>query len=237
MREHDVQRRRVDRSGKANPKCAALDLDHPSPGCSHDTRLCRRGRLRLRWPELRRHSCVLDAQRHEHSGAIGRFAQRRASPGLQQAPRHSAPTCQRRDIDPAHQALRHQRRLLRGCPPAPPGDARDQLDPPILAAFVPVLMHGIIASTIHPATRKHSPHPKHCTRPYPRRGWLTGAPWGWRVRSCVAAEHPPARAPVVTARFACRSTARVRPAARQVPGDTDGPQGEAPVLASQSACQ
>ena len=36
----------------------------------------------------------------------------------------------------------------------------------------------------------------------------------------------------MTAWVACRSTARMRPAARQVPGDQDGPQGEAPVLAT-----
>jgi len=66
---------------------------------------------------------------------------------------------------------------------------------------------------------------------------LTGAPLGCRVLSWRLGHHLAARAPAVMAKEARRLTARMRPAARQVPGDQDGPQGEAPVLASQSACQ
>ena len=42
---------------------------------------------------------------------------------------------------------------------------------------------------------------------------------------------------VVTATSASRSTAIMRPAARRVPGDSDGPQGVAPGPSSQSAVQ
>jgi len=66
---------------------------------------------------------------------------------------------------------------------------------------------------------------------------LTGAPSVCRVLSRRLGYHLAARSPAVTAKQARRLTARIRPAARQVPGDQDGPQGEAPVLAGQSACQ
>jgi len=66
---------------------------------------------------------------------------------------------------------------------------------------------------------------------------LTGAPSVCRVLSRRLGYHLAARAPAVTAKQARRLTARMRPAARQVPGDQDGPQREAPVLAGQSACQ
>ena len=66
---------------------------------------------------------------------------------------------------------------------------------------------------------------------------LTGALSGCRVLSWRLGYHLAARVPAVTAQEARRLTAHKRPAARQVPGDQDGPQGEAPVLASRSACQ
>ncbi len=150
MREHHVQRCCVDLAGKANPQPAVLDLDQAHRHSSRRGR-CRRTCVSYWRAAVPRRSGVLDAQRHKHPGAIRCLPHRRASPRLQQPAGNAAPTRQRRDIHPRLQALCHQCRLLFSCPSTPPRNSRDQLDPAILAAFVPVLMHGIIAATIHPA--------------------------------------------------------------------------------------
>jgi hypothetical protein len=56
------------------------------------------------------------------------------------------------DVDPRLQALGNQSRLLRGGPPSAPDSTGDQLDPAIRVAFVPVLMHGIMADNFHRLT-------------------------------------------------------------------------------------
>ncbi len=67
---------------------------------------------------------------------------------------------------------------------------------------------------------------------------LTGAPSEWKMRNRVAALVS-ANPSIWRDGHCVRAAGRPErdPAARQVPGDSDGPQGEAPVPASQSACQ
>src|SRR6202035_1667666 len=65
----------------------------------------------------------------------------------------TAPPGQRRHVGPGLQALRNQRGLFRGTPSPATRHPGNQLDPAILIAFAPVLMHGIMAGIIHRPTR------------------------------------------------------------------------------------
>jgi hypothetical protein len=170
MREHQTQRHCINRTGQAHPQTSALDLKRSCLGYWWRTR----SRLRRyfaprcdlsRWVS---YGCLFDAKWNEELAVSRRLSHRCAPPRLQQPAADTMATRQHQHVDPGLQALGNQRRLLRSAPSSAPYSAGNDLYPTILVTFVPVLMHGIMASIFHRLTRPIQ-HSRRLDRSSPRR--------------------------------------------------------------------
>jgi len=77
LSQHQAERAGIDRTGEADPKAAALELDHPRHG--HGDRPA--GRVVACWAELRWRP-TLDPKRDENLAAVRHLSHRRPPPGL-----------------------------------------------------------------------------------------------------------------------------------------------------------
>jgi hypothetical protein len=170
MRQHQTQRRRIDRTGEAHPQTCALDLKRSCLGYCSRTR----SRIRRRFAPRCGQSCwasrgrLLNAKRNEQLAVTRRLSDRCPPPRLQQPAADTMATGQHGHVNPRPQALGNQCRLLRSAPSSASHNAGDDFYPTILVAFVPVLMHGIMASIFHRLTRA-TQHSRSLDRSSPRR--------------------------------------------------------------------
>ena len=180
MREHQTQRIRIDRTGKVDAQPAPFNLDHPIVGAAAGSAVALAGLPSSGKPvrkagvsSMRIGTNTSSAPRAARSAARRHVSSRpRLMPRKRAIPRRS----------PQAATLGNHRRLLRRAPAPAPRSPRDQLNPPILAAFVPVLMPGTITGAFH----SHHPTDRSQVRSLPV---CSLAPLGGGLASVTLKQH------------------------------------------------